>query len=401
MIITNNKTKIKKIFIGNLFYETTQAIAKFFEILNELDNIKEFSIMNIGNRDRLFIHLEYNKKNFKFSNKIKTLKVYNILSIQIPIIIKTFPKVEEIIIENCSIGDDLTMIQNSINSTYKENQLIAMNLSSIGISSLEAIKAIKEILKKQKNIHKLVLKGLWVKTISELEDEFKSMKCLNILDLSGSKYIFNSNQDFFIFNSLKFLNYLNLSDCRIRDQDVEILLKNLNQESSCSLKEIKLIRNILTNDVIEIIDNYKIKLNSLEILNISFNQKITSKGFNNLLAFIQNNGLKCLKSIDLSNCGINLKSCLVNLANLIFGKPENFQRLEIYFCSLSEMDYINFIKNIYDKSIQIDKNLGNHSINEIRFRLFIKINQASNRNLFKKTEQYTYPLYKNHNLIIR
>jgi len=406
MIIHNNKTKIKKISIGNIFYESNESIAKFFDILNNIQgSIDNFVLINAGNRDRLFVHLEVNKKKLKFANKIRKLKIDNIFPKQIPFIIKSFPIVDDLTIENCSIGEELNVIANEILSSYKENQLKLLNLSCIGLSSDEMIDRIKHVITTQRFNKNLVMKGLWLKSLSGLKSELNTMKQLCEVDFTGSKYAFNSPSSFDIFNSFLYLKRINLSDCRIRDTDLELLLKNLSEETSNTLEDLILYGNLIYNDSMNIINFYESKLKSLKTLNLSFNKKITDKGFNYFLEMILCGKLKNLKFIDLKNCGLVMKHSFDKLKKFIFTKPDNLECIDICFTSLSNDDYINFVKQIYEEGIKkISNSDSDNKINlfhPINLKLFLKLNNLSNQKLFIQTKMYTDILYVNHNLIIR
>jgi hypothetical protein len=401
LVLRRNSNKIKKIVINSVEYTQNENIARLFELLNLLECLTEISVSNGGNRDKFFLHLQVNKKELKFAERIKCLKIDHIQVSQIYYIISLFPNVEDLSIENCPLDEDLVNVHKVIQSHIKDNSLASLNLNFIGLSSNFAMEALKNIFKCQLMIKSLTLKGLWFTNISELTDDLSFLKNLTYLDLTSWKCITGKNAAinyFKLFSVLKNVKVLNLSECKIDDGDMENLFKNLPENSN--LEELILVKNHLTSECIEHLIKYKKKISHVKILNFAFNQKFSFKGLNNILNFLSSDDEPLpIKILDFRNTGINLKSSSKNIIEFILNKPETFEILELYFSSFTILDYTNFIKSLHNKLI---KDL-NYSVNHIdfRIRIFLKLNRESNRQLFQSVKMQTEELYKKFNILIR
>lgn len=419
-IIDNNYLRIRSLTLNYVKYDNSDLISLMFSILNKIKHLEEFCIGNIGKKDKLFLHLE-NNKNIKdnqilaFSG-VNSLKIDNIFLQQIIFILTLFPNISNLTIENCSLDEDLELINLNLKENFKENQFISLDLSFNGLSNLRALEALKDILRRNKNSLKyLKLKGLWFQNLTALQEEFKMMKeNLESLDFSSSKHIFAVQESLEIFLHFKNVKVLNLGDSRLDNQDLEIILKNLPEDNK--IEHLNFFRSLLTNDAIKLMFiDYKAKLKDLEVLNLSFNQKITFKGLNLLLDNLKNsnkntndkNNKICfnkLKRIDLRNCGIILKNSFKNLENFILNfkelKPSNFEILELYFSSFTQQEYIKFMNDIYNK-MKLTESECNDNNNKVNLKIFLKISTFNNKELLKKIEHISEYLFKNNHLIIR
>lgn len=392
-IIENNSTRIRSLTLNNIDYGSNENCGQLINIFNKLKSLTEFSIGNIGNRDKLIIHLIKHNKAFLWADQIKVLKIDNIMLNQICDILILFLNISDLTIQNCSLDEDLQLIAKCIIDKFKENFLVHLDLSYNGLSSIAARDSLKQILRHNQLIQRLSLKGLWFQSVGQLEEELKSMKNLTFLEMIGSKNIFDDVNSFVLFTGTNHLKVLNLGDSRLDDEDLNRMLGYLHPANASSLEELNIFRSFVTNSAIDILIKYKDKLNSLQILNLSFNQKLGAKGLNmlceNILLFPN------LKQIFMRNCGIILKHSFGHLIDLIFHKPRQLEIFELYFSSFNASEYLSFIEQVYKASNNLTSEI------DIRLKIWLKINFATNKDLFKKSENLREFLYKRHNLMIR
>lgn len=395
LVIENNKHKIQILELNDIDYNDDEYITKLFHILNKLKALREVKIGNVGNKDRLIHLLIENNYNFKFADQVKALKIDNILLSQIISILPMFKNVEELSIENCSLDEDLSQVAVALKNTETKNKLRYLNLSYNGLSSSAAMESLKQIIRSHQDIQKLVLKGLWFKNIAQLKEDLKHLSNLQSLEMVESKNIFDDLNSLSVFAGMENLKVLSLGDSSVDDADLRSMFQCLHS-SDCNhdnLEELNLYRSSLTNESINTLIAFKHKLKSLKYINFGFNQKITSAGLNQLC---ENAHLfPKLKHVDLRNCGIDLKKSANSLIELIRTKPPVLEQIDLYFCGATQQDYISFIKSVHSESQQ------NKLPQDIRLKLYLKLNRPSSKDLFKKVEKYTEELYKRHNLIIR
>jgi hypothetical protein len=390
-IIKNNSKKLNVLHINNVEYKLCELREQLIDAINLLENITEFSIGNIGNKDKLFIHLMKNQKKLFWANTVTVLSIDNIKVEQIPLILDNFPNIIDLTIQNCSLDEDLSIITNSLCHKDRKEIIKNLTLSYNGLSSMVAMEALKKILRKYKGIQKLVLRGMWFLNISSLEEEFKMFENLEALDLFASKYIYKEPSSFYVFNVIKNVKHLLLGDTKLEDEDLEIILKNLPEESQ--LEELDLFRNFLTNDSITHLLTYSNKLQNVKTLTLSFNQKINSKGFNILSEKIYT--FPNIHHLNLRNCGISLNQSSKNLISLILNKPKLLDCIELYYCSFNKLDYKNFITSCW-KKIEDSK-----YTEQIYLKIYMKNINPLNFELFGSVQEITSKLYRNFNLIIR
>jgi hypothetical protein len=342
LIILNNKDKIKDLIIKNLEYSQNELISHFVSILNQLQVVKNLSVCNIGNRDKLFLHLQVNNKNLQFAKNIKKLEICNILPTQIDYIIDHFYHLEELKIKNCSLGDDLEGIYKKLQE--KKYDLVSLDLSQNGLDSTKAMECLKNIINLYGKLEKLTIKGLWTKDLSQLYADKETLQRISNLNLSASKYIFSFSDTFKLFQNPSRLQVLNIADCSLIDNDFQLLCSSLN--STC-LNELVLYRNMLTNTAIDYLIFYSDKFLYLNKLDLSFNIRINSLGLKNLLNFLSSSDNR-MKHLDLKNTSINLKQSSSSIIKFIQYKKKDFEILEMFFCQFNELDYKNFVKLVYE-----------------------------------------------------
>lgn len=368
LIFNNNFNRIKILSLVNLEYQGMIAIGELEKLLDNLTNLEELKIANIGNRDKLFINTERNFINLKMFSQVKTLKIDNIPLKQIIYLINAFENLENLCIENCSLDEDLAQVEQNLNKKgRKALNLKSLNLSQNGLSSQTAMESLKKILINQKNLECLILRGLWFQEIYPLNEEFKVLEKLNFLDFTGSKNIFNGVNSITCLSFLKNIRILNLDDCRMDDEDLLKLLHKFKAKNYTNLEELNLIRCLLTDDSIKNILDYSESLENLRVLNFNFNHRITEKGFN---LFLDNfSKLKSLNVLNLRNTGISLKYSIKSLCNFIV----NFSKLKKINYNYSEIENeINnndheFLKieNLSNKPIFVNHFSEDYTINEL------------------------------------
>jgi hypothetical protein len=404
LIILNNKDKIKDLILNNVEYSQNEFISQLVTILNQLQVVENISVYNVGNRDKLFLHLQVNNKKLDFAKNINKLKIYNILPKQIDYIMDHFCNLKELKIKNCSLGDDLEGIYKKLQE--KKYDLVSLDLSENGLDSTKAVECLKNIVNLHGKLEKLTIKGLWTKDISQLYAEKETLQGLSNLNLSASKYIFSLQDTFKLFQNLNRVQVLNLADCRLDDNDFQMLCSNL---VSTSLSEFILYRNLLTNNAIDSLVANGGKFLSLKKLDFSFNIKINSMGFKNLLNFLSSSENE-LRHLDVKNTSINLKQSTNSLIHFIQNKKKYFKLLEMFFCQFSEVDYKNFVKLLYEalfqKNIledQINNKMQNLNLNKafMDIKIFLKLDRETNKKLFQSVETLTKYLYTNFNIVIR
>lgn len=466
ILINENKKNIKVLSLSNVDYDGIDNICILESLIDKLEELEELKISNVGNRDKLLINLEKNEKKLRIFDKIKIIKLDNLPLTQITYILNNFNRIDTLCIENCSLDEDLQVVESFINRKNKNSNdfvlknLIGLNLSFNGLSSIIAIESLKKILINQKNLENLTLKGMWFHDIYQLNEEFKLLERVTLLDLSASKNIFNGLNSVYCFCELKNLKILNLGDTRMEDSDLKKILESFKQKNMKCLEDLNLFRCLLTDETItHLSENYDV-LENLKIINLTFNHGITEKGFNKLLDNIFK--FKSLKHVNLRNTGINLKYSTKNILNFLlkyaaFKNPsikinedknfiaqtnnlnnsfiipinsrkdsivinKNYQiknvsngveyisqeiseskydaneiKLEIidlYFCTLYDIDYINLIESI-------EKTLNANHINAyLNLKIGLKI--YNNKKVISKiVERIQNDLYKNYNLIIK
>jgi len=376
-IFENNYYKIKSLSLINLEYDGILIISELQQLFDQLSNLEEIKIANIGNRDKLFINSERNFKILKMFSMVKTLKIDNIPLKQIIYLIDAFENLENLSIENCSLDEDLSQIEINMNKKgRKAHNLKSLNLSMNGLSSQTAKESLKKILINQKNLDTLILKGLWFSDIYTLNEEFNLLDKLTFLDFTGSKNIFNEINSVNCLSSLKNLRILNLDDSRLEDEDLLKILKNFKSKDYRKLEELHLLRCLITDDSIKnLLDHYEY-LQNLKILRLNFNHRITEKGFN---LYLDNyHKLTSLRVLNLRNTGISLKYSVKNICRFIIKiseskklKNNNFEQICIENCQ-------NSFKTLISENIENSKSKDKKPKNINRNFHFIN-NSKSNK----------------------
>jgi hypothetical protein len=394
-VIKNNRDRIKVLNLSVLEYSSTDVKCRLFNAINKIETLTEVSFSNIGESDALVQLLQEEGLTFSFANRLQKLKIDNMKLNQAVFLIKLFPCVTDLTVENCSLDEDLLLIAEAIiSSTFV---LTSLNLSNNGLSSTQALESLKSVLKRQNKLKSLVLKGLWFHTISQLEDEFRGLNLLESIEMCGSKYVFNDIGSFGVFksNALTNLKSLNLCDSRLENNELDILLSNLKTNG---LEELNLFRSLLTNEAIDILLTHVDKLQHIKYLNISFNSKINSKGFNKLLDNIHM--FKGLRYLDMRSTGVFVKYSKDTVVNFILNKT-NVEVLDMCLNSHNDNEYADLIKTVYNK-LEGDGNTGNHGEHGmINLKIFFKLNKTKNVELLKKISGELELLYQKYNLLIR
>jgi hypothetical protein len=387
-IMKQNVNSLKILHLMNLDYQNYDYVERLFDVINQLKCLTEISFGGIGNRDRLILNIEKNNKELSFKNNIKVLKIDNLPLTQIQFLLDYFPKYSEITIENCSLDEDISQLTQKL--TNKKLNKIHLPLN--GFSSNVALDNIKTILHSQDNLTEISLKGIWFKSVYSLYTEFQIFSNLEKLDLSGSKYFFSEFglESTIIFKHLTHLRSLDLSDCRMRTNNLESLLKNINPKLSDSLQELNLMKNLLNFECFNVLIENLNKINNLKTLNLGFNSQIGNKGFN---IFAENCDKFKLNSIDLRGCGIFVKLAQNSFNNIMFKKKHELKRIEFYYNTLKDSDYEAFVKSTYS---YLNSNVDVESLN---LKIFFKF--KSNLELQKKLEGELDFIYKRYNLVLR
>jgi hypothetical protein len=387
-VIKNNSDRIKVLNMCLLEYNSG-VMCRLFNAINKIETLTEISFSNIGNEDGFVNFLQEEGLSFAFVPRIQKLKIDNMRLHQAIILIKSFNNINELTVENCSLDEDLVYIAEAINTTNLK--LSTLNLSNNGLSSTQAMESLRSVLKRQNKLKNLVLKGLWFQTISQLEDEFRGLNLLESIEMLGSKYIFNDISTFNIFkgSSLVNLKSLNLCDSRMDDNELDLLLTTIKTNG---LEELNLFRSLLTNEAINILLKHIDKLQNIRYLNLSFNSKINSKGFNRLVDNIYL--FKGIKYLDMRSTGVFIKYSRDNIINLVMNKGNGLECLDMCLNSHNDNEYIDLIKTIYKKLETEDHGM-------INLKIYFKLNKLKSVELYKKILNELDFLYQKFNLIIK
>ena len=388
-ILKQNSNSIKILHLMNIEFDEYSFIEDMYDLINSLNKITEISIGGIGNRDRLFLHIEKNKKCLSFKDNIKVLTIDNLPLAQIQFLLFYFKQNTEILISNCSLDEDISHLI----PLLTENPKVKINLPLNGFSTNTALESIRTIIKHHRDLKELCLKGIWFKSIHTLFTESMSMTNLEILDLGGSKYLFtetNINSTEFLQN-LPQLKILNLSDSRMRVNNLDVLLKNLNINVSNTLHELNFMKNMFNSDCFEVLSHHLEKLQSVKVLNIAFNPHIGEKGFRD---FAELSDKFKLSHIDFRGCGIFFKLVQNSFKIILFKKNHSISRLDFYYNTLKDSDYVAFVKEIFNE-------LSNSKSSPISLNIKIFFKFKFNQDLLNKLESTLEILYKKYNLLIR
>jgi hypothetical protein len=239
------------------------------------------------------------------------------------------------------------------------------------------------------------LKGIWFKSIQTLYPELKEMTNLEKIDIGGSKYLFTDGHldSFVIFKHLSQLKILDLSDSRMRTENLELLLKSFNQKVVNSLQELNLMKNMLDPHSFDVLaQNYE-KIISLKILNLAFNPQIGNKGFS---TYTENCEKFNFSQIDLRGCGVFLKSAFNPFINFLFKKEHSITKMDFYYNSFKDMDFESFVKTVHKFVISNSDSISKAVIN---MKIFFKFKY--NADIHKKLENELEFLYKKYNLVLR
>jgi hypothetical protein len=389
-LMENNKDRINVLNLSNLECGGhTLIVEKVFNAINKIETLTDITLGGVGNDDQLISLLQENDINFVFADKITKLKIDNLKLNQIVFILDRFRYIKELTIENCSLDEDLLLITKVILSNNP--RLTSLNLSFNGLSSPQALESLKSILKSQRQIRKLVLRGLWFYNISQLEEEFNHLASLETVEFLASKYILNNICSLNIFRGDRLINLksINLGDSRMESNHLDKLLANIKTNK---LEELNFFRCLLNNEVIEVLFKYVEKLQNLKVLNLSFNSKISSNGFNKLIDGIEQ--FKSLKHLDMRNTGVFIKYSQASLVNYIT-KRENkcLELIDLCLNSINDNEYLNLVKNLC-KKLQELKEFTN-------LKIYFKLHGIKNVEIQKKIESDLDYLYRNFNLLIR
>jgi len=387
-IINTNIKSIKYLSINNLEYDllTDTYIEKLIQLFNKL-NISEIEIGCAGNPDQLFLYLEHHNISFGFSKKIKKLKIDNCPLAQLLFILNLFPNVDDLTIKNCSLDEDLAAVADFM----KKKKYIDLKINRSGLSSNIALDSLRLILSNSVDLETLELKGLWIANMMNMSSELQKLQKLTKFSLSGSKYLFShlgiSTESMFTkFDNLKILD---MRDTRMKDQNLDNILKAFSNQLSNTLEELIISKNLLSHDTADIIVANADKLKSLSYLDLGNNNQIRNKGFDTI---IDNLHLFNIKKLDMRGI-IFLKTSYDKLIKFLINNKDNkLEQLILYFSKMNENEYNTFFKKIIEVK---DKIIVNRKIS-----IFLKLKKIDT---FVKTgeESLGEKIYKERNIFIR
>lgn len=408
----------------------------------------------LGNRDRMILNIEKNKKPILLDIEklvLEILPINQIIFILSNLLNKKTVKTIEI--NSCPIDEELSLITNVLKEfTELEN----LSLCSNGFVSNLTKETLKIILNNIAKLKCLKLTGLWFNSYigNDLFNSISNYSNIKTnlvkLDLSDSKCLFNNSfelnyQDNFCFlTNLENLKELVLVRCSLTDKHVKHLFNNISDSNSLEIIDLT-INKISNNSIVYFYHNYE-KFTKLVKINFSYCKNIDSIGFNIFLLgllkdnamFIKNNNgsnlnsntgnnslnfylLKklslynsnntnfnsnsnnstfiCLKKAMFNNCAIKFKEISKNLIDYYFINQSNYIDFYLLLAELTDKILVDFMKKIVERNDKYSILFSKNKIINSRIKLRSNIYSLLSNN--KTSVDLLMGIYKNNYLSIK
>jgi hypothetical protein len=420
-----NSKKIKSLTLANLEYCSKEYLKKFKEILFTLQNLEEFKIKSIGNKDLLIseiqdeyelnlslgkeiekekekerykkinsnndINIEINKINninnnnyFNFLNNIKNLKIDNIPLEQIIFLLNSLTNLQKLTIEYCCIDEDLQNIEKILNKKSnkekekeKENKIYT-NKDNNNIDNNNKYFDLKYLNLSYNGLSSSI-------ALNSLKKILSFHNGINTIILKGMWFsdIYSLNEEFRIMEDLTTLDFAGSKN---------IFNGQYSGFAFCEIKNLKILNlgdtRMKDNNLFSILQSCELKKNkSLEELNF-FRCFLTDDSIDNILKF--KNTLSNLKVLNMTfNHGITEKGfnkLLEKIHLLPSLKILNLRNTGICL-KYSLKNISNFILNIANKRLINKENLyTNHIPNTYNFPIS-NLNNLNMKNIDLKNKQ--------------